>query len=91
MKTATYLNQHYRVLSENDNMVTLLSVTDEVIEVVKEQITIFNKVVKRSILKRKRVNMKRILAKAEAKLVPVEVKDFDSYLAEQKRAFLGSK
>jgi hypothetical protein len=89
MKTATYLNQHYRVLSENDNMVTLLSITDEVIEVVKEQITIFNKVVKRSILKRKRVSVKVIKAKAEAKLVPVEAKSFDSYIAEQKRAFLG--
>jgi len=89
--TAIYQNQHYKVLSIEGLNVTLLSLKDEIIVVLKELVTIFVAVKKRSILKRKRVSIKSIKAKQEAKLIPVEVRGFDSYLAEQKRAFLESK
>jgi hypothetical protein len=89
--TAIYQNQHYKVLSIEGLNVTLLSIKDEVITVLKELVTIFVAVKKRSVLKRKRISIKSIKAKEEAKLVPVEVRGFDSYLAEQKQLFLNLK
>ena len=89
--TAIYQNQHYKVLSIEGLNVKLLSVKDEVIVVLKSLVQIFAPVKKRSVLKRKRISIKSIKAKEEAKLVPVEARGFDSYLAEQKKLFLEQK
>jgi hypothetical protein len=88
METAIYLNQQYRVLSKDKTVATLLSITDEIIEVSTEKITIFKKLVKRSILKRKRISVHKIIKQS---VVPVELRSFDNFLANEIKAFKAAK
>lgn len=79
MQQAIYLNKHYKVLSKTDTHAKLLSLTDEIIEVLSEKVTFFKKLVK-GVKKRKRINAKTIQRR---KSIPQHLQSFDRSIAEK--------